>query len=136
MSVNFSWGSNKDRIGKVIDANSTEVWLPLSATDADIALIAQLCKQLQKLGPGTSITDAGLRHLSALQQLQTLDLSGCRQVTDAGLRQLATLHQLQKLNLIGCQQITDAGLQHVGKLQQLQTLNLGGLPPDHRCRPT
>ena len=36
---------------------------------------------------GTQVTDAGLKELAGLKQLQTLDLSST-QVTDAGERQL------------------------------------------------
>jgi hypothetical protein len=74
MSVNFSWGSNKDHNGRVIDANATEVSLPESATDADVAQVAQLCKQLQDLylGGCQQITDAGLQHIASLKQLQNL----------------------------------------------------------------
>ncbi len=131
MSVNFSWGSNKDHDGKVIDANATKLNLPTSATDADIALIAHLCKQLQTLNLRgcDNITDAGLLHIAELQQLQTLNLGGCDKITDAGLQHLATLQQLQELNLYNCPQITDAGLQHIGSLQQLQKLQTYGTQP-------
>jgi hypothetical protein len=59
--ANYSWGSNKDRIGRIIDANSTELTLPTSATDADVERVAQLCKKLEALATGTSITDAGVK---------------------------------------------------------------------------
>jgi hypothetical protein len=48
-AATFSWGSNTDANGSTIGANSTEVYLPPSATDADIALVVQRCKQLQQL---------------------------------------------------------------------------------------
>ncbi len=57
----FSWGTDEDYDGKTIDANATELHLPISATDADIALLAQRCKQLQ-----------------------ALNLQGCDKITDAG----------------------------------------------------
>jgi hypothetical protein len=85
MSVTFSWGSDKDQRGTVIDANATKVSPPTSATDADIALIAQLCPRLQTLNliQCEKITDSGLMHLATLEQLQTLGTDGTR-VTDAG----------------------------------------------------
>ena len=48
------------------------------------------------------MTDAGLKELAALKQLQSLDLIGCNKVTDAGLKELAALKQLQSLNLGLC----------------------------------
>ena len=44
------------------------------------------------------MTDAGLKELAGLQELQTLDLGGT-QVTDAGLKELAGLKSLQTLDL-------------------------------------
>ena len=44
------------------------------------------------------MTDAGLKELAGLKNLQTLDLGGT-QVTDAGLKELAGLKSLQSLNL-------------------------------------
>ena len=44
------------------------------------------------------MTDAGLKELAGLTQLQTLNLAGTK-VTDAGLKELAGLTQLQTLDL-------------------------------------
>jgi F-box/leucine-rich repeat protein 14 len=49
----------------------------------------------------------------------------CDKVTSAGLRHLSGLQQLQTLRLDNCKQITDAGLLHLSSLQKLQTLHLG-----------
>jgi hypothetical protein len=57
------------------------------------------------------VTDAGLKELAALKQLQWLELSWT-QVTDAGLKVLAGLTQLKRLYLSGTQ-VTDAGLQNL-----------------------
>ena len=46
----------------------------------------------------TQITDAGLKHLAALKNLQNLDLNGT-QVTDAGLKELAGCKNLHSLDL-------------------------------------
>ncbi len=82
-------------------------------TDADLKELAAL-KQLQKLNLCyTQVTDAGLKELAALKQLQTLDLQS-RQVTDAGLKEVAALKQLQLLHL-SCPQVTDAGVAEVQK---------------------
>ena len=44
------------------------------------------------------ITDAGLKHLTALSQLERLDIF-CAQITDAGLESLKRLTRLQRLSL-------------------------------------
>ena len=48
---------------------------------------------------GTKITDAGLKKLAKLKQLERLGLSDTL-VTDTGLKELVTLKQLIGLNLI------------------------------------
>ena len=68
------------------------------------------------------VTDAGLKELAGLKQLQTLILNG-NLVTDAGLKELAGLKQLQTLYL-GSTRVTDAGLKELAGLKQLQSLNL------------
>ena len=75
-----------------------------------------------------SVTDAGLKELVGLTQLQSLNLY-TTQVTDAGLKELAGLIQLQTLNLDGTW-VTDAGLKELAGLTQLQSLIL------HRTRVT
>ena len=65
------------------------------------------------------LTDAGLKHLAKLHQLQHLDLRWCGKITDAGLKHLAKLHQLQHLDLDGCEKITDAGLKQLVGIQSL-----------------
>jgi hypothetical protein len=42
------------------------------------------------------VTDAGLKHLAAFKQLQTLDLGGTK-VTNRGLREVVTLPRLHTL---------------------------------------
>ncbi len=93
MAASFSWGSDKDRSERTIDANSSELWMPESATDADIALLAQICPQLWKLSlyGCAQISDAGLAHIAELKQLLTLNLMGCQKITDSGLLGLASL---------------------------------------------
>jgi internalin A len=70
------------------------------------------------------ITDAGLKELAGLQELQTLDLTGA-QVTDAGLKELAPLKGLQTLNL-SFTQTTDAGLKNLAKFKGLEIVQLAG----------
>jgi len=72
---------------------------------------------------GTQVTDAGLKELAALKNLQELDLAGTK-VTDAGLKELAALKTLQTLYLDNTK-VTDAGLKELAPLKNLQTLYLG-----------
>ena len=91
------------------------VWLVLTGvTRADeassVAALAKLGARIQRneKQPGkpvvevnlswTKVTDAGLKDLAPLTQLQTLDLSETK-VTDAGLKDLAALKQLRTLSL-------------------------------------
>ena len=71
---------------------------------------------------GPQLTDAGLKALAGLTQLQLLDLRNS-QVTDAGLKELAGLTQLQSLDLVATQ-VTDVGLKELAGLTQLQSLDL------------
>ncbi len=61
--------------------------------------------------------------MAGLRQLQRLDLAYCKGVTDAGVKELAALQQLQSLNLQETE-VTDAGLKELTALKQMQTLNL------------
>jgi internalin A len=70
----------------------------------------------------TKVTDAGLKELAALQNLNTLNLRGT-QVTDAGLKELAPLKTLTTLRL-GKTDVTDAGLKELAALKNLTTLGL------------
>jgi Leucine Rich repeat len=99
-----------------VDLSSTKV------TDADLKDLTPLT-QLQWLDLGeTQVTDEGLEHLAALNQLRELNLNDTR-VTDEGLEHLAALTQLWELDLSHTQ-VTDEGLKHLDALTQLQWLNL------------
>ena len=103
------------------------VWVRLDftqVTDADLKELAAL-KQLQRLElMGTRVTDAGLKDLAPLTQLQALYLRGT-EVTGAGLKDLAPLKQLQRLD-ISLTRVTGAGLKDLAPLKQLQWLDLDG----------
>lgn len=91
-------------------------------TDADLKALAPL-KQLQALHlAGTTITDVGLKEFIGMPQLRTLSLSGA-EITDAGLKELAQMKQLQALNL-SATKMTDAGMKELAGMNQLQALNL------------
>ncbi len=92
-------------------------------TDAGLKELAGL-KNLQALYlAGTQVTDAGLKELAGRKSLQTLDVRGTK-VTDVGLKELAGLQSLQSLYLTDCQ-VTDVGLKELAGLKSLQVLNLG-----------
>jgi len=73
----------------------------------------------------TSITDAGLKHLSEFPNLGEVDLTGL-EITDAGLKHLGTLPDLVRLDL-GSTKITDAGIEHLVHLPLTQ-LSLSRCP--------
>ena len=50
---------------------------------------------------------------------RVVGLANCPYLTDAGLKHLAKLHQLQHLDLDGCEKITDAGLKQLVGIQSL-----------------
>lgn len=117
----------------------TDEWLaqtaPLIADAEQIALI------------NTSITDAGLAHLRAFEQLNDLTLSspgitgsGLRGfsssklqrinfsgsgVTDAGMESIAAFDGIE-LIFFSDTQVTDRGLRHLAGMERLQVLNLRG----------
>lgn len=69
------------------------------------------------------ITDAGLKEVTKLTQLKSLQLADCTQITDVGLKGIGKLQQLTYLRLGGTQ-TTDEVLKEVGKLQHLRMLFL------------
>ncbi len=60
-----------------------------------------------------NVTDADLKELAALKQLQRLYLGNCK-ITDKGLKELTTLKELQTLYLRGTN-VTDAGVAELQK---------------------
>jgi internalin A len=106
----------KDKPIVSVDLGSTKV------TDAGLKHLAGL-KQLQWLNlTNTKVTDVGLKPLARLKHLRELDLRNTK-VTDAGLKPLAGLKHLRELDLRNTK-VTDAGLKHLAGLKQLQLLLL------------
>ena len=72
----------------------------------------------------TKLTDAGMRHLRNLKELQFLD---CKDVplSDAGLEHIGTLSRLTCLDLSGTR-VTSAGMKFLINLKTLDTLDLSG----------
>ena len=71
----------------------------------------------------TAITDAGLKPIESLPNLQNLILPVS--ITDAGLVHIKGLTQLESLNLLDSQ-VSDAGLVYLKGLQNLKILLLNG----------
>jgi internalin A len=97
-----------------------------SLTDAALKELAGM-SQLQSLalGHNTGLTDDGVGALTGLQQLQVLDLNHTG-LTDDGLKALAALRGLQTLNLFATK-VTDAGLDALAPLTSLRVLNIGSI---------
>jgi hypothetical protein len=92
-------------------------------TDAGLKILTQL-KNLQVLDLSSNrITDEGLIGLAGLKNLQLLDLSNT-QITDVGLMRLAELKNLQSLDL-RFTQVTDVGLKGLTGLKKLAQVKLG-----------
>ena len=71
-----------------------------------------------QLGGSNALTDAGLRHLARMPQLQELDLSGWEmQITDRGLEALRHLTALRKFQMCWPQRVTDAGVANLAILR-------------------
>ena len=71
-----------------------------------------------------SVTNDGLRELSRLTGLKSLNLSHCSNLTDKGLRAVSSLTGLTSLNLRDCSKVSNKGLQVVSSLTGLTSLNL------------
>ncbi len=74
------------------------------------------------LGANSRVTDADLRHLQVLSDVDAINLNNTG-ITDDGLRHLRGLTQLRSLSLESTA-ITDDGLTHVSDLKNLEYLYL------------
>ncbi|MEO2036270.1 MAG: PQQ-binding-like beta-propeller repeat protein, partial [Planctomycetaceae bacterium] len=103
---------------------------PERISDAGLKMLSQL-NNLEILNLyGNSVTDDGLSHLNHMSNLRELDLS-LLPITDDGIRHLARLPRLRRLELLYSEgfagtNITDAGLKSLGEFSQLTHLNLVG----------
>jgi internalin A len=73
----------------------------------------------------TKVTDAGMKELRDLTNLQELVL-GSTKVTDVGLKELKELNSLKKLCFDSCPKVTDAGMKELAGLTSLESLYLVG----------
>lgn len=93
-------------------------------TDAAFGIIGQL-PQLRALAiREASIKGTGLEHLSNLQYLSELDLTG-NPLSDVAMEHIGRLSQLKAL-LLTDTGVSDAGFKHLRELRQLQVLMLNG----------
>jgi hypothetical protein len=76
------------------------------------------------LGYCDKVTDKGLLAVSSLTGLTSLNLCGCELVTDKGLLAVSSLTGLTSLDLCGCELVTDEGVKAVSTLTGLTSLNL------------
>jgi hypothetical protein len=79
----------------------------------------------------SAVDGEGLQHIAKWANHRELFFNGCPNVTDANLRHLVDLPNLERLSLVeegGGMVITDAGLVHVGKMKNLKTLMIIGMP--------
>ena len=97
-----------------------------STTDRVLEAVGRLFPELALLNPGTRcfITDDGLRNLSPLACLQSLDLSYCSKITNDGLVHLRALQSLRTLHLSSNWEINDGGMEHLLALPGLRSLHL------------
>ena len=91
--------------------------------DDGLAPLAPIADKITSLDLArTSVTDAGLKAVSAMKNLKELRLDNTG-ITDAGLDQLKGLTKLEYLNLYGTK-VTDAGVIKLAALPALKSLYL------------
>ncbi|HSQ57534.1 MAG TPA: hypothetical protein VLM40_17565 [Gemmata sp.] len=123
--------------------NLTTLWLPMNQVNDEALAILAESKQLYLLlgalssdrrrRPASeddvrelslidpSITDASLKHLAGLRNLESLSLGSG--VTDAGLEVLSRFPKLTSVSVRSAS-VSDAGLKHLTRLKTLATLEL------------
>ncbi len=88
--------------------------------DEDMAWVANLQK-LRSLQGVNGISDAGLKHMARLTEVECLGVGGAK-ISDDGLAYLANMKKLNLLTLSG--DITDKGLRHIEGLKRLTFLDI------------
>jgi internalin A len=96
---------------------------PERFSDAGLKHVAEM-KDLEQLSfSGGGVTDAGMANLGQLTKLRYLGLGTLPNVKGPGLTHLKSLPELRDLNLYGTG-VDDAGLKNVAELKQLTSLQL------------
>ena len=114
----------------ITQLSETDPWLQANASvagpgfgDAELARLAPLAANLRWLDlSGTSVTDAALLQVAAMQNLERLYLQRTA-ITDAGLKSILPLADLYYLNLYGTA-VTDEGLIALHSLPKLKQVYL------------
>lgn len=103
-----------------------------SLTDDDIKklLIFQelrfLTIQYSRDGKKQKITDEGLKYLSDLPNLVSLEIRGHNQITNDGLKYISSIKTLKWLKLLELDNITDEGLKYLPNSPNLASLFISG----------
>ena len=114
-------GVMKDRRVAALDAGGL-------MTDAVLAQVAQIeSVTTLALAGSRQLTDAGLRHLAHMPQLETLELTGVK-LTDEGLEVLRHLPNLRRFELTWHRGISDKGASHLRHCDRLEHVDLMGTP--------
>ena len=90
-------------------------------TDDGLAAVASGCKKIRMLNLCycTQITDAGLKHVSALEELTNLELRCLVRITGIGITSIAIgCTSLIELDLKRCYSVDDAGLWALSRYSQ------------------
>jgi ankyrin repeat protein len=98
-------------------------------TDAALERVASLGSLTRLSFGGTKrVTDAGMKHLARLPQLQELDISDYPggQITDRGLEVLRDLPELRQFQMCWQGGITDTGVSNLKYCEQLESVDLLG----------
>ena len=74
---------------------------------------------------GTWVSDADLKHLAALPDITSLDLS-LTHITDQGMQEIKSLQKVEDLNLYFTEYVTDEGIAAIKDWKHLKHLNLHG----------
>jgi hypothetical protein len=118
----------------VHDAVVTRLVLRRETTDEVMGMLvlrfpAVVSLEYKWITGGTALTDAGLRVVTSLPALTSLDLTWCSKLTGEGLRVVSSLPALTSLNLRGCfnycrSEVADEGVRAVSNIPALTSLNL------------
>jgi len=107
--------------GTIVSIDLEKMQAP--TTDEDLALLAKLTDLRTLKVDGPKLSDAGIAHLSNLENLDVLWLVNTT-ITNEGLVPLKKLAKLKELNLRRSEGLTDEGLAHLRDFPSLEYLHL------------
>jgi hypothetical protein len=115
----------------VYDALVKRLMLRGQTTDEAMGMLARrfpavASLEMQNYEVTRVLTDAGVRSVSSLTALTSLNIGGCCKLTDEGMLAVSNLHALTSLDLTWCHQVTDEGMRAVSSLPALAKLTLNG----------